>query len=209
MNQCCLHKSKVVHEREKRNQTKMACYIYFYGKGQMVAKGCGLRFASYKLSIANCPFASCCLLCGWDCFHVLMTNHHMPMSNTPSQAQAQSPHTVKALWLGCFCVTLFSCWDRFQVLQTKSSSWSEPHPEKDGVNFSTSKMVCTSPCWGWSFPPKIACWSWILSFHHSRWMSWQLCLCLISFSGLVSMSAAWSWVPTWLLRRKSLMGDRS
>jgi hypothetical protein len=25
--------------------------------------------------------ASCCLLCGWDCFHVLMTNHHMPVSN--------------------------------------------------------------------------------------------------------------------------------
>jgi hypothetical protein len=34
----CLHKSKVVHEREKRNQTQMACYIYFSGKGQMVAK---------------------------------------------------------------------------------------------------------------------------------------------------------------------------
>jgi hypothetical protein len=34
----CLHKSKVVHERGKRNQTQMACYIYFSGKGQMVAK---------------------------------------------------------------------------------------------------------------------------------------------------------------------------
>jgi hypothetical protein len=33
----CLHKSKVVHERGKRNQTQMACYIYFSGKGQMVA----------------------------------------------------------------------------------------------------------------------------------------------------------------------------
>ena len=38
MNQCCLHKSRVVHERGKRNQTQMACYIYFSGKGQMVAK---------------------------------------------------------------------------------------------------------------------------------------------------------------------------
>jgi 4-diphosphocytidyl-2C-methyl-D-erythritol kinase len=34
----CLHKSKGVHEREKRNQAKMTCYIYFSGKGQMVAK---------------------------------------------------------------------------------------------------------------------------------------------------------------------------
>jgi hypothetical protein len=34
----CLHKSKVVHERGKRNQTQMACYIYFSGQGQMVAK---------------------------------------------------------------------------------------------------------------------------------------------------------------------------
>jgi hypothetical protein len=40
-----LHKSKALQEREKRNQTQMACYIYFSGKGQMVAKGCGLRFA--------------------------------------------------------------------------------------------------------------------------------------------------------------------
>jgi hypothetical protein len=40
MNQCCLHKSKVVHEREKRNQTQMVSYIYIYlsGKGQIVAK---------------------------------------------------------------------------------------------------------------------------------------------------------------------------
>jgi hypothetical protein len=38
MNQCCLHKKgKVVHEREKKNQTQMACYIYFSGKGQTVA----------------------------------------------------------------------------------------------------------------------------------------------------------------------------
>ena len=37
MNQCCLHKSQVVHERGKRDQTQMACYIYFSGKGQMVA----------------------------------------------------------------------------------------------------------------------------------------------------------------------------
>ena len=36
--QCCLHKSQVVHERGKRNQTKMACYRYFPGKGQKVAK---------------------------------------------------------------------------------------------------------------------------------------------------------------------------
>jgi len=34
----CLHKSKIVHERGKRNQTQIACYIYFSGKGQMVAK---------------------------------------------------------------------------------------------------------------------------------------------------------------------------
>ena len=34
----CLHRSKVVHERGKRNQSKMACYIYFSGQGQMVAK---------------------------------------------------------------------------------------------------------------------------------------------------------------------------
>jgi hypothetical protein len=34
----CLHKSKVVHERGKRNQAQMACYIYFSEKGQMVAK---------------------------------------------------------------------------------------------------------------------------------------------------------------------------
>jgi hypothetical protein len=33
----CLHKSRVVHERGKRNQTQMACYIYFSGKGQTVA----------------------------------------------------------------------------------------------------------------------------------------------------------------------------
>ena len=33
----CLHKSKVVHERGKRNQTQMASYIYFSGKGQTVA----------------------------------------------------------------------------------------------------------------------------------------------------------------------------
>jgi hypothetical protein len=58
----CLHKSKVVHEREKRNQSKMACYIYFSGKGQMEAKGCGLWFAVCGLPF--CPFASCCLLCG-------------------------------------------------------------------------------------------------------------------------------------------------
>jgi hypothetical protein len=32
-----LHQSKVVHERGKRNQTQMACYIYFSGKGQTVA----------------------------------------------------------------------------------------------------------------------------------------------------------------------------
>jgi hypothetical protein len=37
MNQFCSHKSKVVHERGKRFQTQMACYIYFSGKGQMVA----------------------------------------------------------------------------------------------------------------------------------------------------------------------------
>ena len=34
----CLHKSKVVHERGKRFQTQVACYIYFSGKGQTVAK---------------------------------------------------------------------------------------------------------------------------------------------------------------------------
>jgi hypothetical protein len=38
MKQCCLYENKVVHERKKRNQTRMACYIYFSGKGQMVAK---------------------------------------------------------------------------------------------------------------------------------------------------------------------------
>jgi hypothetical protein len=38
MKQCCLYENKVVHERGKRNQTRMACYIYFSGKGQMVAK---------------------------------------------------------------------------------------------------------------------------------------------------------------------------
>jgi hypothetical protein len=41
-----------------------------------------LRFAVCKLSIANCPFASCCLICGQDCFHVLMSNHYMPVSNS-------------------------------------------------------------------------------------------------------------------------------
>jgi hypothetical protein len=34
----CLHQNKVVHERGKRFQTQMTCYIYFSGKGQMVAK---------------------------------------------------------------------------------------------------------------------------------------------------------------------------
>jgi hypothetical protein len=34
----CLHKSKGVHERGKRFQTQMACYIYFSGKGQAMAK---------------------------------------------------------------------------------------------------------------------------------------------------------------------------
>jgi hypothetical protein len=33
----CLHKSKVVHERGKNNQTQMACHIYSSGKGQTVA----------------------------------------------------------------------------------------------------------------------------------------------------------------------------
>jgi hypothetical protein len=34
----CLYKNKIVHERGKRNQNQMACFIYFSGKGQMVAK---------------------------------------------------------------------------------------------------------------------------------------------------------------------------
>jgi hypothetical protein len=34
----CLLESNVVHERGRRNQTQMACYIYFSGKGQTVAK---------------------------------------------------------------------------------------------------------------------------------------------------------------------------
>ena len=34
------------------------------------------------IHFASCLLpASCGLLCGWDCFHVLMTNHHMPVSN--------------------------------------------------------------------------------------------------------------------------------
>jgi hypothetical protein len=94
MNQSCLHKNKVVHEREKRNQTQMACYIYFSGKGQTVAtveqyrlfvkqyrlfgKEYRLFGKEYRLVISN-PillalarmssafcflFASRCLLCG-------------------------------------------------------------------------------------------------------------------------------------------------
>jgi hypothetical protein len=38
MNQCCLHKSKIVNERGKRIQTQMVCNIYFSGKGHTVAK---------------------------------------------------------------------------------------------------------------------------------------------------------------------------
>jgi hypothetical protein len=34
------------------------------------------------IHFASCLLpASYCSLCGWDCFHVLMTNHHMPVSN--------------------------------------------------------------------------------------------------------------------------------
>jgi hypothetical protein len=34
------------------------------------------------IHFASCLLpASYCLLCGWDCFHVLMTDHHMPVSN--------------------------------------------------------------------------------------------------------------------------------
>jgi hypothetical protein len=37
MNQCCLYKNEVLHERGKRNQTQMAWYIFLSGKGCMVA----------------------------------------------------------------------------------------------------------------------------------------------------------------------------
>jgi hypothetical protein len=75
---------------EREIRPKWPAIYTFLGRGKWWQKAaicglrflvCGLRFTSCQLSIANCPFASCCLLCGWDCFHVLMTNHHMPISN--------------------------------------------------------------------------------------------------------------------------------
>jgi hypothetical protein len=50
----CLHESKVVQERGKTPKTQMACYRYFSGKEQMVAKGCSLRFAFCVLRFAVC-----------------------------------------------------------------------------------------------------------------------------------------------------------
>ena len=45
-----------------------------------------ILLALARMSSAFCfLFASCCLLCGWDCFHVLMPNHHMPISNKKQQ----------------------------------------------------------------------------------------------------------------------------
>ena len=40
----------------------MACYIYFSGKGQMEAKGCGLRFAVCGLRFAVCQLQIALLL---------------------------------------------------------------------------------------------------------------------------------------------------
>ena len=51
-----------------------------------------------------------------------------------------------------FLLKLFpSARDQVLILEW-ATSW------KGWSNLSTSKMVCTNPCWGWDFPPKIACW---------------------------------------------------
>jgi hypothetical protein len=45
----CLHKSTVVHERRKRNQTQMACYIDFSGKGQTNGGKSGGKWVELQL----------------------------------------------------------------------------------------------------------------------------------------------------------------
>jgi hypothetical protein len=60
MNQCCLHKSKVVHERGKRNQTRMACYIYFSGKGQMVVKSNNIGVWCSRNVVVRCSMIEIC-----------------------------------------------------------------------------------------------------------------------------------------------------
>jgi hypothetical protein len=52
----CLRKSEVVHEREKRNQTQMACYIYFSVKGmwQVLPSQRWFRVVSCCVELPHC-----------------------------------------------------------------------------------------------------------------------------------------------------------
>jgi hypothetical protein len=69
---CCANQSVLIHGSEvvckgtEKSDSDALLYILVFGKGQMVAKGCGLWFAVcglwiaiHKLQVANCPFASC------------------------------------------------------------------------------------------------------------------------------------------------------
>jgi hypothetical protein len=134
----CLHKNKVVHERGKRLQTQMDCYIYFSGKRKWWQKWWQMgwviilpwlvyelftnqpwlrlqlrleavlllvaltsqichpmakvsRFASVaKPFLLACSMLCfnlsvlCFLLCGWDCFHMLTSCHHILVCNNGS-----------------------------------------------------------------------------------------------------------------------------
>ena len=121
MNQCCLHKSKVVHEREKRNQIQMACYIYFSGKGQMVAKSnnigvrCSRNVGVWCLTIEICQ--SSIVKIDW-CLTVVRIRHFI--SNPFLLACSMLlPSTLLPV---CFQLPVFTLWLRLPPCADAQSS---------------------------------------------------------------------------------------